>query len=285
VGRSVLSDDAPAHRMAGQELSEDAILGGRVRLRQPRRGYRAGLDAALLAAACDAAEGERVVDVGCGGGGALLAAAARRPGVRFTGLERDEAALELARGNTALNGLQGQVEVSAADVTRRFSSLGLAPFDQALANPPFFDDPAALRGPAPERQGAWLADGGLQAWTGFLLKAVREGGRITVIHRADRLADLLAPSIRSPTPRPSGCGCAPSRRGRPLSCSCRHWCCMNATGRSTRPLWRRSCGAKRTCPGSDGQPRDTSLRTSSSAASHTTGSLRKMMRLRNPSLR
>jgi tRNA1(Val) A37 N6-methylase TrmN6 len=48
-----------------------------------------------------------------------------------------------------------------------------------------------LRGPAPERRGAWLADEGLAAWTGFLNKAVREGGTITVIHRADRLADLL----------------------------------------------------------------------------------------------
>jgi hypothetical protein len=54
------------------------------------------------------------------------------------------------------------------------------------------DDPAELRAPAPEKSGAWMADGGLEAWTGFLLKAVREGGTITVIHRADRLADLLA---------------------------------------------------------------------------------------------
>jgi tRNA1(Val) A37 N6-methylase TrmN6 len=68
----------------------------------------------------------------------------------------------------------------------------LAPFDAAMANPPFFDDPGALRGPAPAKAGAWLADDGLAAWTGFLLKAVREGGTITIIHRADRLADILA---------------------------------------------------------------------------------------------
>ena len=37
-----------------------------------------------------------------------------------------------------------------------------------------------------------MADDGLAAWTSFLLKAVREGGRIVAIHRADRLADLLA---------------------------------------------------------------------------------------------
>jgi tRNA1(Val) A37 N6-methylase TrmN6 len=65
-------------------------------------------------------------------------------------------------------------------------------FDAVISNPPFFDDPGALRAPAPEESGAWMADGGLAAWTGFCLKAVREGGTITLIHRADRLADILA---------------------------------------------------------------------------------------------
>ncbi|MDQ2860908.1 MAG: methyltransferase, partial [Pseudomonadota bacterium] len=68
----------------------------------------------------------------------------------------------------------------------------LAPFDAALANPPFFDDPAALRGPAPAKRGAWIADDGLAAWVAFLMASVREGGAITLIHRADRLADILA---------------------------------------------------------------------------------------------
>jgi tRNA1(Val) A37 N6-methylase TrmN6 len=173
-------------------ITENAVLGGRVRLLQPMTGYRAGMDAALLAAACDAAPGARVLEAGCGVGGALLAAAARRPEARFVGLERDAAAAELARRNLALNGLAGRVEVVEADVARPFARLGLAPFDLAMSNPPFFDDPRTLRAPAAAKQGAWMADDGLAAWTGFLLKAVREGGTILVVHRADRLADLLA---------------------------------------------------------------------------------------------
>jgi len=172
--------------------SEDRVLDGRVRLRQPARGYRAGLDAALLAAACDVGPGERVLEAGCGAGGALLAAAVRRPGARFTGLERDPEALALARANIAANGLEDRVEAMAGDVGVPFSRLGLKPFDAAMANPPFFDDPGTLRAPAPEKTAAWMAEGGLSAWTGFLSKAVREGGTITIIHRADRLADLLA---------------------------------------------------------------------------------------------
>lgn len=177
---------------AAPDLTDDRLLDGRVRLRQRRGGYRAGLDAALLAAACDAGPGERVLDVGCGAGGALLAAAFRCPGARFTGVERDAAAAALARGNAALNGMSERVEVLEGDVTAGFRALGRERFDLAICNPPFFDDPGALRGPAPERRGAWLADEGLAAWTTFLLAAVRDGGRVIVIQRADRLADLLA---------------------------------------------------------------------------------------------
>lgn len=173
-------------------VTEDRLLDGRIQLRQPERGYRAGLDAALLAAACEAPAGAQVLEAGCGVGGALLAAAWRCAEARFMGLERDAATAALARENVVLNGLADRVSIREGDVAQRFSHLGLEPFDAVIANPPFFDDPSTLRGPAAERRAAWLADDGLAAWAGFLTKAVREGGAITVIHRADRLADLLA---------------------------------------------------------------------------------------------
>ncbi|MCA6239512.1 MAG: methyltransferase [Phenylobacterium sp.] len=170
----------------------DAILGGRVRLLQSARGYRAGMDAALLAAACDARPGDRVLDLGCGPGAVMLAAAVRRREARFTGVEADTEALALARANIDLNGLSDRMEAVSGDVALPFARLGLPRFDAALCNPPFFDDARALRGPAPEKSRAWMAADGLAAWTEFLMKAVRDGGTITIIHRADRLADLLA---------------------------------------------------------------------------------------------
>ena len=174
------------------DLTRDRMLGGRIEIDQPARGYRAGMDAALLAATCDAAPQARVLEAGCGVGGALLSAAARRPGTRFVGLERDTAMADLARANAAANGMADRVEIVTGEVEAGFRALGLTPFDHVFSNPPFFDDPGALRAPAPAKAGAWMADGGLSAWTGFLLKAVREGGTITIIHRADRLADILA---------------------------------------------------------------------------------------------
>ena len=172
-------------------FSEDTILDGKVRLRQPSNGYRAGLDAALLAAACQAGEGQTVLDAGCGVGAALLAAAARNPGVRFVGVERDPAALSLAQENIELNDLGARVGVVGGDVGEPFSDLGLEPFDAAMANPPFFDDEGALRGPKPKKRASFLNEEGLAAWLAFLVAAVREGGAITLVHRPERLADIL----------------------------------------------------------------------------------------------
>ncbi len=173
-------------------ITQDRLLGGRLTLRQPKPGYRAGADAALLAAAVEAAPSERVIEAGCGPGAALLQLALRQPGARLTGIERDPAAGALARDNIGLNGLDDRVEALPGDIAEGFPALGLEPFDAAMANPPFFDDASAMRAPHPARAGAWMADDGLEAWIRFLLQAVRDGGRITVIHRADRLADLLA---------------------------------------------------------------------------------------------
>jgi tRNA1(Val) A37 N6-methylase TrmN6 len=181
-------DENPAESI----VTQDRLLGGRLTLRQPKPGYRAGADAALLAAAVEASGHERLIEAGCGPGAAMLQVALRCPWARLTGVERDPAAGALARDNIGLNRLEGRVEAMPGDIAEGFPALGLGPFDAAFANPPFFDDPAALRAPHPSRTGAWMADDGLEAWVRFLLDAVRDGGRVTLIHRADRLGDLLA---------------------------------------------------------------------------------------------
>jgi len=189
--------------MPRSPVSEDGFLGGRLKLRQPAKGYRAGADAALLAAACDARPGERVLELGCGVGAVLLAAAARRPGAVFVGVEREADALALARENIALNDLAARVSVTADDVV---TGLGrLADFDAVLANPPFFDDARRLRAPHPARRAAYLAPEGLSAWIDAMLGAAKSGGTLTLIHRADRLGDilmLLAPKAGSIRVRP-----------------------------------------------------------------------------------
>ena len=166
--------------------TRDALLGGRVRLWQPGRGgFRAGSDAVLLAAACPARPGETLLDLGCGTGAAMLCAAARVPGLRATGVERDPEAAALARRNGA--------EVVEADVADLPAALRARGFDHVICNPPYFahgaGDPAA--DPAREaalREGA----GGLAPWCDAACRRAGPRGTVTMIARADRLADLLA---------------------------------------------------------------------------------------------
>lgn len=173
-------------------VTETHLLGGRVALRQPARGYRAGMDAALLAATVTPKKGDRLIEAGCGAGAVLMQIAKRHEGVELAGLERDPFAYALALHNAETNGVADRTTILNGDVNKGFRALNLPLFDWAVSNPPYFDDPNSIRPPAEERRGAWIADDGLKAWTHFLLKSVREGGRIHIVHRADRLADILA---------------------------------------------------------------------------------------------
>ena len=98
-----------ASDLAADGLTEDAVLGGRLRLTQPRRGHRVGHDAILLAAATPAHAGEHAVDFGAGIGAAGLALAARVAGCAVTLVEIDAGLAALAAENARRNGLADRV--------------------------------------------------------------------------------------------------------------------------------------------------------------------------------
>ncbi len=178
-------------------LTEDTLLDGRVRLRQRRGGYRVAIDPVLLAAAVPAREGERVLDAGAGTGAAALCLAVRVDGVRVTGLELFGEHLRLARENVALNDLSGRIEIVAGDVARPPAALAEVPpadlYDHVMANPPHLPAAGARPSPDPGKAAANVeGDADLAAWIGFCLSIARAGGTVTLIHRADRAAEVIA---------------------------------------------------------------------------------------------
>lgn len=175
--------------MTNTDITHDRFLDGAVTVIQPARGYRAGMDAVLLAASLSAEDGDTVAEAGCGAGGALLCAAHRLAGCEFSGFERDEASLSLAGQGIAANGMSERVSVRAHDVAERPSAMENL-FDQSFSNPPFFE-PGAVRTPGEGKQAAYLAETPLKAWILFLHHVTKPGGRITLIHRAAVLGDLL----------------------------------------------------------------------------------------------
>ncbi|WP_068437805.1 tRNA1(Val) (adenine(37)-N6)-methyltransferase [Magnetospirillum sp. XM-1] len=173
-----------------EPLTEDRLLDGRLRLIQPRDGYRAAIDPVLLAAAVPARPADSVLDLGCGVGAAALCLLARCPEVTVTGLELQEGLAELARRNAALNAMEGRFIPLEGDAAA--PPPGLSGFDHVLTNPPFFADgsgtPAANASRAAAHQ-----EGGLDlaGWIKAAVKLLRPKGRLTLIHRAERLGDIL----------------------------------------------------------------------------------------------
>lgn len=178
------------------EITEDFFLDGKLRLRQPRRGHRAGHDAILLAAAVSARPGDRVADFGAGVGAAGLAVVARVPGVRCILIETDSTLAELARANADLNAIDAEVHV--LDVTGSadsFASAGLGPdsTDVVLMNPPFNDVSRHQSSPDAGRQVAHMAgEGMLSRWIHAARRVLKPDGVLTLIWRAEGLGDVLA---------------------------------------------------------------------------------------------
>jgi tRNA1(Val) A37 N6-methylase TrmN6 len=173
--------------------SEDGLLGGRLRLRQPTTGYRIAIDPVFLAAAIPAEAADHVLDMGCGVGAAALCLAARLPGCRITGIEFQRDLVRLAGDNIELNGLSSRLSVMLGDLLRLPPRLSPGAFDHVMANPPYLEASAASSPPDAGKAAANLEGAAdLAAWVRIALAMVRPKGTVTFIHRADRIEDLLA---------------------------------------------------------------------------------------------
>lgn len=167
--------------MREDDLTEDRLLDGRVRLLQPRRGLRAGLDAVILAAAVPARPGETILEGGSGSGAVSLCLMARVPDLTVIAVERDPELAALARRNAELNGVQDRFTVITADIADRELQRGLPPIRHALANPPYW--PAGTTPPEALRAGATHRNGGpaLLGWARALSQPLQHGGSLTFV--------------------------------------------------------------------------------------------------------
>ncbi len=182
---------------AGSTITCDAFLGGRLKLHQPERGHRAGLDAMLLAAACPAKPGDHVADLGAGVGAAALAVLARVPSATATLVEREPLLADLAARNGVENGLADQIRIVRASIGQRggieTAGLDAGSMDHVIANPPFANvgqgrnSPDALKRAAHELDAA-----GLEPWFRWASALLVEGGSFTLIHEPKALPSLLS---------------------------------------------------------------------------------------------
>ena len=171
------------------DVTRDAFLGGRLTLAQPVRGYRAGVDPVLLAAAVEARAGQSVLDLGCGTGTALFCLARRVPGLELVGVEREPLYADLARDNAVSNGLTAEIHL--ADLSDLPDAVRQRRFDHVIANPPYFDRTTGTPSTDPRREAALGEATKLADWMEVAARRLGPRGTVSVIQKADRLADLL----------------------------------------------------------------------------------------------
>lgn len=184
------------------DTSQNAVLGGRLQLRQPLRGHRVGHDAILLAAATGGRAGERAVDLGAGVGGAGLALAVRVADIDVTLIEIDAGLCALAAGNVALNGMDKRARALRGNVEDipALAAAGLAPgsVERVLMNPPFNDAARQNVSPNALRRLAHVGDPALLTrWAKTAEWLLKPRGVLTLIWRADMAAvrDALKPAF------------------------------------------------------------------------------------------
>lgn len=174
----------------GSDLTCDRFLDGRLKVWQPRKGYRAGVDPVILAAATPAHAEQRVLELGCGVGVASLCLAARVPRLALTGIEVQPDYADLARRNARDNGVA--FEVHTADLRRLPDELRRQSFDHVILNPPYFL--AHHRIPASDagRENALAGETPLSEWIATATRRLKPKGHLTIILAAARLPALLA---------------------------------------------------------------------------------------------
>ncbi len=205
-GKAAGVTDPTSVHSGASEATEAGFLGGRIRLRQPERGYRAAIDPVFLAAAVPAVRGDMVLDAGAGVGAASLCLAWRVPGCRVSGVELQRDLVRLAGENIELNGFTGRVDVMVGDLTRPPTRLAPGSFAHVMANPPYLEAGRVQPSPdsgkavasveelAQKEMHGWAGGvgAGLADWLRFCHAMVCRRGSLTIIHRADRLDALLA---------------------------------------------------------------------------------------------
>jgi len=190
---------AVADRSPPGEVTDDAFLGGALAILQPRRGYRAGLDAVMLAAAVAASgtRAPRVLDLGAGVGTAGLCVARRVPHAEVVLLERAPQLAALAAENIARNGLGDRVrvvnaEIGAPALALRAAGVDDESFTHVIANPPYHDSDAGTTAPdAGKAASHAMPDTEIERWARFAARMSMPRGEVVMIHKAEALPRLL----------------------------------------------------------------------------------------------
>ncbi|HFB2048669.1 MAG: methyltransferase [Hyphomicrobiaceae bacterium] len=182
------------------ELTDDAFFSGAIKVLQPRKGYRSGIDAVLLAASLHVQNNKvfKILDLGAGVGVSGLSVAIRCPKVSITLVEKQRILSELAKRNISRNQFEDRMTVKQVDlldvnaIDTLSGSNGREYFDHVISNPPFYDAHKIMKSKNTlKAESNSMLRGALKGWVEFMAEATKPGGSATVVHLAERLGEIL----------------------------------------------------------------------------------------------
>lgn len=172
------------------ETLDDLILGN-MKVIQPRNGYRFSLDAVLLAHFVDPPQNQ-MIELGGGSGVISLLIAWRAPLARIKTIEIQSSMAERARRSITLNGLEERIEFINADIRKIENWLPAGTAELVVSNPPFWKRGegkiSANSEEAIARHEIELTLEELIQKGAYLLQ---QGGKMAMIHRAERLDEAM----------------------------------------------------------------------------------------------
>ena len=171
-------------------VTQDTLYQGRVKLFQPEKGFRAGTDSLLLAAALAGKPGGAALEIGCGCGGALLTAAHRLQTMVFTAIDLDQDMVGLARKGAEVNAISERVSVESGEASAWVKDKENR-FDLVFANPPYFER-GRISEPGEGKDAAYLESLDLEGWIKAMVFAAKPRAPVILIHRAAQLARILS---------------------------------------------------------------------------------------------
>ncbi len=167
------------------EITEDFILHGKIRLLQPKNGYRAAQDPIVLARQVELRSGQSILDVGCGVGTISLILKHFNESQNITCIDIDPEMVELCTKNSQINKLP--LHIVEGNVNS--SALSSKTFDCVVTNPPFYNVRNFRASTTKKFANFETVD--LQVWLKFCLKRLKPQGDLYIIHLPERINEIL----------------------------------------------------------------------------------------------
>ena len=176
-----------------KNYTDDTLFGGKVLIRQPLKGYRVAIDPIFLAAAVPAQNDDKVLDIGCGIGAASICLAYRLNNVRVHGVDSERECVRLAAENVQANNQNGRLEIIHGDLSSPPPRFSPGSYSHVMVNPPFFENASGRISPYIIKANSnHEGNNNLESWLRFCLTMVQQNGTITLVHRPERLDEILS---------------------------------------------------------------------------------------------